>query len=218
MLIFADITPFDWPAALGLLFGCYLLGSVPFGYFAGRFNGIDIRKHGSGNIGATNVFRVLGKKWGTTVFAFDFLKAVLPLVWIQHAALWQEGPLSNDLLAVLAALAVLVGHTYTIFLGFKGGKGVASSAGVLLALMPWGFAAATGAWLALFFSTRVVSIASLASAVALPIGAFLAYQKQPAFIVFSFVVSLLVIWRHRSNIQRLRDGTEPGFKKKPSGS
>jgi glycerol-3-phosphate acyltransferase PlsY len=210
------MTPFGWPAAAGLLFGCYLVGSIPFGYFAGRLNRIDIRKHGSGNIGATNVFRVLGKKWGTAVFILDFLKAALPLLWIQSSPCWHEGPLSNDLLAVLAALAILLGHTYTVFLGFKGGKGVASSAGVLLALMPWGFLAAAVLWGGLFAATRVVSVASLAAAVVLPFVVFFAYPGQPAFIVFAFVVAGLVIWRHRTNIQRLRDGSELGFKKKQS--
>ena len=194
----------------------YLLGSIPFGFLAGRICGIDIRTQGSGNIGATNALRVLGKKWGYTVFLADFLKGLVPVVlagqWGTYAGVF---PASAP--GALAGLFVLMGHSFPVWLRFKGGKGIASSAGVMVALFPVAFLICLGTWILLFTTTRYVSVASIAGAVALPIavGVLFAIHRTDwlAFTV-SIVMCALAIWRHRSNITRLRAGTEPRFEKK----
>jgi glycerol-3-phosphate acyltransferase PlsY len=194
----------------------YLLGSIPFGFLAGRICGIDIRTQGSGNIGATNALRVLGKKWGYAVFLADFLKGLVPVVlagqWGTYAGVF---PASAP--GALAGLFVLMGHSFPVWLRFKGGKGIASSAGVMVALFPVAFLICLGTWILLFTTTRYVSVASIAGAVALPIavGVLFAIHRTDwlAFTV-SIVMCALAIWRHRSNITRLRAGTEPRFEKK----
>ena len=194
----------------------YLLGSIPFGFLAGRICGIDIRTQGSGNIGATNALRMLGKKWGYAVFLADFLKGLVPVVlagqWGTYAGVF---PASAP--GALAGLFVLLGHSFPVWLRFKGGKGIASSAGVMVALCPVAFLICLGTWILLFTTTRYVSAASIAGAVALPIavGVLFAIHRTDwlAFTV-SIVMCALAIWRHRPNITRLRAGTEPRFEKK----
>jgi len=200
------------------LTSCFLLGSIPFGYLVGKWNGVDIRKSGSGNIGATNVLRVLGKKWGTVVFVLDFLKAWIPLFLITEFPIVGQywGGISFDLGLLLCGIAVVLGHNYTPFLGFRGGKGITSSAGVLLALMPIAFLASAVTWLALFYGTRYVSVASLGASVVLPLATLLAYWEHPLFIVLSLLMMALSLWRHRTNMQRLWAGTEHRFSKKKS--
>ena len=194
----------------------YLLGSIPFGFLAGRICGIDIRTQGSGNIGATNALRVLGKKWGYTVFLADFLKGLVPVVlagqWGTYAGVF---PASAP--GALAGLFVLMGHSFPVWLRFKGGKGIASSAGVMVALFPVAFLICLGTWILLFTTTRYVSVASIAGAVALPIAVgilFAIHRTDWLAFTVSIVMCALAIWRHRSNITRLRAGTEPRFEKK----
>jgi glycerol-3-phosphate acyltransferase PlsY len=196
--------------------GSYLLGSIPFGYLAGRLNGIDLRKEGSGNIGATNALRVLGKKWGYAVFLLDFLKAWLP---VKLALGWGIGLMIHPASApgALAALCALLGHSFPVWLGFKGGKGIASSAGVIVALFPQAFLLCIGIWILLFTLTRYVSVASIAASAALPIGVavlFLLGKADWLALTVSIVMAALAIWRHRSNISRLRAGTETRFERK----
>lgn len=193
--------------------GAFLLGSVPTGYLVARAKGVDIRRHGSGNIGATNVFRTLGRPLGILVFFVDALKG--------FAAVWLAEKFGggSDWAGIIAAVAVIAGHNYTPWLGFKGGKGIATSAGVLLALTPWTVLFAALAWLVFFQTTRYVSVASIAASVAVPIsvGALWwagAGGSAPLF-GFALVISALAIWRHRSNIRRLREGTEPRFARQP---
>ena len=187
----------------------YVIGATPFGYFAGKLKGIDIREHGSGNIGATNVLRTLGKGVGIPVFILDVLKGAVPVLLAQM--LFSE----SDITAVLAALGTILGHTFTFWLGFKGGKGVATSGGAILALVPLALLGGLVAWLAVFYSTRYVALASIVAAVAIPV--VVAIQtliwKSAGYplLVFSIVVGALVVWRHRSNITRLMDGTEHKF-------
>jgi len=187
----------------------YVIGATPFGYFAGKLKGIDIREHGSGNIGATNVLRTLGKGVGIPVFILDVLKGAVPVLLAQ--ILFSE----SDITAVLAALGTILGHTFTFWLGFKGGKGVATSGGAILALVPLALLGGLVAWLAVFYSTRYVALASIVAAVAIPV--VVAIQtliwKSVGYplLVFSIVVGALVVWRHRSNITRLMDGTEHKF-------
>lgn len=194
----------------------YLLGSIPFGFLAGRCRGIDIRTRGSGNIGATNVLRVLGKKWGYAVFLLDFLKGWLP---VKLALGWGIALMVHPATApgALAGLCVLIGHSFPVWIGFRGGKGIASSGGVIVALFPAAFLICLGIWLLVFTATRYVSVASMAAATALPVTVFavyLAHRTDWLALAVSVVMCLLAFWRHRSNIERLRDGTEPRFEKK----
>jgi glycerol-3-phosphate acyltransferase PlsY len=196
----------------------YLIGSIPAGYVAGRLAGIDIRKVGSGNIGATNVLRSLGKRYGYPVFVFDFLKGVAA-VEMSILMFDQYHPaVSRELCTILGGTASVIGHTYPVWLRFKGGKGVATSVGVVFAMVP--FAALTFGivWIITFLTSRYVSIASIAAAIALPVavGALL-YVKQlsnPILLYFSVGLAAIVIVRHRSNVSRLLHGTEPRFQRK----
>jgi glycerol-3-phosphate acyltransferase PlsY len=178
----------------------YLLGSLPFGYWAGRLRGIDLRLAGSGNTGATNVMRVLGLKIGVGVMALDIGKGVAAVLIARSVS-------DNELVWVLAAAAAVVGHMYPLFLGFKGGKGVAVGAGTMLALVPWMGVAAFVLWLCISLATRYVSIGSVVTAIAYPAAAFLTDQPWPVRL-FALGTGAWVIWRHRGNIARLRAGTE----------
>jgi glycerol-3-phosphate acyltransferase PlsY len=194
----------------------YLLGSIPSGYIAGRFAGVDVRKHGSGNIGATNVLRILGKKYGYVVFFCDALKGFLA-VRIAVFVAGQFGPAQRytDWFGILAALMCVLGHTFPVWLKFKGGKGVATSAGVMLGLAPIATVVAVFVWITVFEMTRYVSVASVAGAVALPaaIGILLKLHLTSSVPIFysAIVLAAVVCWRHRSNLARLVRGTEQRF-------
>jgi acyl phosphate:glycerol-3-phosphate acyltransferase len=196
----------------------YLLGSIPAGYLVGRWRKIDIRTCGSGNIGATNVVRVLGKKYGYPVFLFDFLKGVAAVQLAFWIAPINSLGLSVFICAILAGICCVLGHSYPIWLRFKGGKGVATSLGVLFALDPLLALSAVVVWLVTFFVVRVVSIASIAAAVALPIVAavlsFVRRNNETALLPFTLAVAAVVVWRHRTNIARLRRGEELSFNRK----
>jgi len=197
-------------------YGC---GSFPAGYFAGRLAGVDVRAVGSGNIGATNVLRVLGKKWGYPVFAIDALKGFAAVrVAFLLVGRWPEAKPYAEYFAILAALMSVAGHMFPVWLGFKGGKGVATSAGALIGLMPLAVPLVFLVWVLVFETTRYVSLASIIAAVALPIiVSLLAHWKFVdtwALIYFSILIMLLVLWRHRSNFSRLLNGTEQRFTRK----
>lgn len=183
----------------------FLCGSIPFGYLAGRVNGVDVRKVGSGNVGATNVFRALGKKWGITVFILDMLKGFLP---VQGAAMSLKGQPSEEIFIILVGVAALLGHSFTPFLKFKGGKGVATSTGVFLALMPAALGVAIVIWGLVWLILRYVSLASIVAAASFPLLACFFYRGKIWFISAAFVMGALIIIRHWSNIQRLWNGTE----------
>ena len=197
----------------------YLLGSIPAGYLAGRMAGIDIRNVGSGNIGATNVTRMLGRRYGYTVFMVDFLKGLLAVgISIFLAKYAELRSTSAELLGIVAAVFCVIGHAFPVWLGFKGGKGVATSAGVIFGLMP--LAALIGAvvWIFMFETTRYVSVASITAAIALPVAVLvITYARQTSgWMPFYLCLCLaaVVIFRHRSNFSRLMRGTEPRFKRK----
>ena len=197
----------------------YLVGSFPAGYIAGRIAGIDIRNAGSGNIGATNVLRVLGKPFGYAVFLVDFLKgvgAVVLSVFIAKSGRQSETML--ELCATLSGACCVIGHVYPVWLRFRGGKGVATSIGVLFGLVPLAALVMSTVWILTFEATRYVSVASIAAALALPItvGAMfvLKYLNTPVLFYFSLCLAAVVVVRHRSNISRLRKGTEPRFVRK----
>jgi glycerol-3-phosphate acyltransferase PlsY len=202
-----------------LLLGSYLLGSIPFGYLASRLAGIDIRQAGSGNVGATNVVRVLGKRYGFPVFALDFLKgfAAAKISMLMAPGRPPEWD-SPEIFGILAAISSVVGHLYPPWLKFKGGKGVATSAGALLALTPAATLIGVAVWIIVFWLSRYVSLASVTAAIALPI-AILAVSwhdqsKVKTLVYSSTCVAGVVVWRHRSNLSRLMRGTEPRFTRK----
>ncbi len=189
----------------------YLLGSIPTGFLLARSRGIDIRAVGSGNIGATNVLRQLGLAAGLVVLLADFLKGWLAVTlvakficaWSQPAA---DAP-TREWFALCAGLAAILGHNYTCWLHFKGGKGIATTAGVLAALVPWSLLILLGVWAIVFALTRYVSLASICAALALPFAAWLTKESRPLILV-TVAMSLLAIYKHKTNIQRLIHGTE----------
>ncbi|WP_202213108.1 glycerol-3-phosphate 1-O-acyltransferase PlsY [Methylacidimicrobium sp. AP8] len=202
--------------AVALLPASFLLGCLPFGYWAGRLRGIDLRTQGSGNIGATNAWRVLGPGWGLWIFLLDFLKGALPAAAGLHCASATSIPV-GDLLGSAAGLAAILGHNFTPWLGGRGGKGIATSAGVLLVLVPWAFLILISIWGCLFLAVRIVSVASLGAALAFPVATAILYPKRTVLLVFSLLASLLALLRHRSNIRRLLQGTESRFCRKNRG-
>ena len=194
----------------------YLFGSIPCGLLIGFYNGVDIRKVGSGNIGATNVTRSVSPLAGKLCFVCDFIKGLLPVVLSQALA-----P-DHAVIALTAALAAILGHIFPIYLKFKGGKGVSTAAGAALALNPLALLAAAVVWVALFFAFRYVSLASIGAAVALPTCAWLfgvlkwgnQISTSPQVLGFFILISALAILRHIGNIKRLCNGTENRFERK----
>jgi glycerol-3-phosphate acyltransferase PlsY len=200
---------------------CYLIGSIPIGFLVAKGKGIDIRKVGSGNIGATNVIRTLGKRVGMGVLFGDILKGWLAVAVIAEAVYIFWGQPIIDLetrpnhtaLQIMAGVAAILGHNFTCWLGFKGGKGVATTGGVLIAWMPITFLVVIGIWAVVFFITRYVSLGSIVAAMALPIAAW-QLNGRKEMIIISGVVGALVIFQHRTNIRRLLTGTEIRFERK----
>jgi len=218
----------------------FLAGSIPFGLFIAKAKGVNIREHGSGNIGATNVLRVIGKPYGIACLILDLLKGLIPTL-IGISLFKYEGhsnPMSIDalsayavelpilkaqILQIITGLVAILGHNYSPWIGFKGGKGIATSGGVLIALMPAAVVILLVIWAILFFTTKYVSVASIGAALSLPILTIAGSAfhgkitdgtwNKPLF-VFSIVIGLLAVWRHRSNIVALKNGTEHKFSKK----
>jgi glycerol-3-phosphate acyltransferase PlsY len=195
----------------------YLIGAIPAGYLAGRIAGVDIRKSGSGNIGATNVTRVLGKRYGYTVFFADLLKG-FGTVWLA-AFIQEKFALSypQDLLPMAAGVFCIMGNAFPVWLHFRGGKGVATSAGVFFGLTPLAAAAAFLIWVVTFRLTRYVSIASMTASLALPAAVFVLthfmHTRGPLVLYVSIGLAIIVILRHRSNVSRLMRGTEQRFQR-----
>lgn len=181
----------------------YFVGSIPTGYLLARARGVDIRSTGSGNIGATNVFRVLGKTAGITVLLIDALKGFVPARFLLIGA----APENMEYHAMVAGLFAILGHNFTCWLNFKGGKGIATSAGVLVALVPLALMIALGSWILVFALSRYVSLASIAAAVVLPFAVWGTGQSK-AMLGLTTGLSILAIVKHKSNIQRLLAGTE----------
>jgi glycerol-3-phosphate acyltransferase PlsY len=174
--------------------------------------GLDIRTVGSGNIGATNVFRVIGKSAGITVFVLDFLKGFVPVMAAQRAV--TQGVLPEWSLVFLA-LAAILGHNYTFWLGFRGGKGIATSAGAIVALLPVAVGIATVVWIVLMLLTRYVAVASLGAAITIPVVVVAIGMRGDVInlplLGFSILVMILAFVRHRTNIVRLMEGSEHRF-------
>jgi len=204
----------------------YLLGAIPFGLLIGLARGVDIRQQGSGNIGATNAGRVLGRGWGYGCFFLDVGKGLLPVLWTGHylrgVGLGNEagGLVTAGQWSLLAVAAgCILGHMFSVYLKFKGGKGVATSLGVLLGVWPWFTLTAVLAvlvWVAVWGFSRYVSLASIAAAMSFPLGFWLLIRQIPTWqfselvplFGFSCAMAALVVFRHRSNIVRLLAGTE----------
>lgn len=223
----------------------FLLGSIPFGLLIAKAKGVDIRKHGSGNIGATNVYRVIGRKYGITCLLLDALKGFIPVIIavnlipvlgrtpMLHLAFMENLAINPapeqftaQLLHVITALAAVLGHNYSPWIGFKGGKGIATSAGVLIGLMPAAVLVLLVVFIITLLVTRYVAVASMVAAVCLPIVTHLGARyhtneagvslwesgtwNKPLF-YFTVTIAVLAVWKHRSNIRRLLDGTESKF-------
>ena len=218
----------------------YLLGSIPFGYLVGKTHGMDIREHGSGNIGATNVRRTLGKGPGNLVFICDVLKGVIAvvlakiiagtahLIIIHDDSFVSGGAKSSTVFfpmavaAVLAAVCCILGHNFPVWLKFKGGKGIATSAGVMIGMMPLVAVLDAAVWAAVFYATGYVSLGSIVAAVAIPIIVIFmlmfGWMTGWPYFYFGIVACVLAVWRHRANIGRLMAGTEPRAKHKQAES
>lgn len=205
---------------LSSIITAYFLGSIPFGLLIGKINKINIREHGSGNIGATNVLRTLGKKWGYACFFLDFLKGLLPVLLLSNFAKSQDvSELAKAWVPAVVMIATVCGHIFSIFLKFKGGKGVATSAGAIIALSPAVLLSGLVVWLILFKAKGYVSLASILAGICLPFFEILRSLisqtaiSVPNLVIFS-LAAVLVTLMHKSNIKRLREGTEASFKKK----
>jgi len=221
----------------------FLAGSIPFGLLIARSRGIDIRAHGSGNIGATNVLRIVGKKYGIACLLLDFIKGLVPtllaislirftggdrtLVIPALDALGTELPADRQLFVqsmhVITGLAAILGHNYSPFAGFRGGKGIATTGGVLIALMPAAVVILLLIWGILLLTTRYVSVASIGAALCLPLltlfgswfhGKIADGTWNRPLLVFAILAGLMAVWRHRSNIRNLANGTEHRFTRK----
>ncbi|MCX5705807.1 MAG: glycerol-3-phosphate 1-O-acyltransferase PlsY [Candidatus Omnitrophica bacterium] len=207
---------------LTAIIASYLIGSIPSAYiFCRALKGIDIRTVGSGNVGATNALRVLGKKWGIFILFLDILKGLLPVLLLGNITISKTTLLTNEQLRFLIGLSCISGHNWTVFLSFKGGKGIATTLGTLI-----GFACTIPGlnvilslliltWLLIFILSKTVSLASIATSALLPVYAGL-FRQSRFLIIASLVLSLFAIIRHKTNIIRLLNGTEPRlkFKKK----
>lgn len=194
----------------------YLLGSIPFGVIIAKKYGVDIFAVGSGNPGATNVLRSIGKPAGYLVFFLDFLKGLIATTWFLFPGVLFSGDLTLGLWGLPGAV---LGHTYPIFTGFRGGKGVATTMGGLLGVMPACLILGLVTWVIIFFSTRYVALASIGFGVSLPVCSIvIAWSAENSGVggkvVLAFVIMSWIVWRHRSNIIRLRAGTENRFQKK----
>ena len=185
----------------------YLWGAIPASWVAGKLRGVDLRKHGSGNLGATNTFRVLGAKVAAPVMVFDILKGLLPVILFTQ---WDG--VEDGRWGLAYGAAAIVGHVFSIYMRFKGGKGVATSAGVFLALAPLAVGAGLAVWLAVLAFTRMVSAASISAAAVVGVLLLLPVSHIPIEIrVLGCAICLFVIFAHRSNLRRILDGTEPRF-------
>ena len=198
--------------AISLVFA-YLVGGIPTGLIIGRlFYRVDVREHGSGNIGATNMYRTFGLGAGVATFAFDFLKGVVPVA----AAGWIFVPealssAAHDWAMVGATMAALLGHSFSPYIGFRGGKGIATASGAVLVLTPWAYPIVMLTWAVVTALTRRVSAGSIVVTIEYPLLVLWLYRDSVPIVLFSFAGAALVLWRHRGNISRLLRGEEPAL-------
>jgi glycerol-3-phosphate acyltransferase PlsY len=212
----------------GLAIAAYFAGSIPFGLLVGRLKGIDVRKAGSGNIGATNVGRLLGKRFFFLVFLLDMLKGLIPMVLAATVARRTSPDPATYAMVLLVGFATIAGHMFSVFLGFKGGKGVATSAGVILGLWPYYTLPGVitiAVFIIVLYVTRYVSVGSMAAAVMFPV-VYLAiglargwdpFGRQLPLMLFAMLMAVMIVYKHRGNIARLRAGTESRLTSKRAG-
>lgn len=201
---------------MGAFFLClilaYFVGSTPTAYLIGKWvKKIDIRQHGSGNVGASNVFRVVGKKWGFLVLGIDVVKGFLSSALIAKWGYSQNPILNLPVYCLLVGMAAVAGHIWTLFLNFHGGKGVATSLGVGLGLLPKAALLALGVWVVVLIPYGYIALSSMVAALSFPLWIYLLYRTVDGFTVIfgiSLILAVVIIYMHRSNIQRLRAGTE----------
>ena len=203
------------PLVISLVVG-YLLGALPFGYFVARSHGVNIFEVGSKNPGATNVRRVLGAKAGNTVFVLDALKGSLAALWPLAGPWLHLDPHAVGSMQIMGLVGALVGHSFSCFTGFKGGKGVATAVGALVVIMPISALSCAAVWIVVFYASRYVSLASVVGAASLPLVTAFAYGRYR--LILATGLALFVIIRHRANIARLMNGTESRFEKRKSGA
>lgn len=191
----------------------YLVGAIPFAWITARLvKGVDLRREGSGNVGATNAARALGTAWFVPIFAFDFLKGFAPVAWLAPwvARTWPcpVCPALEISLMAVCGVSALAGHLFPVYLHFKGGKGVATGAGVVFALSWIAGAAAAGVWAVAFLATRYVSLASVVGAIALPVAQWILVGEAVSLALFVGIAAAIV-WRHLGNLRRIARGEEP---------
>lgn len=191
-------------AEIILTVAAYFLGSIPTGLLLAKAAGVDIRSSGSGNIGATNVYRTLGRGVGVLTLVGDCLKGLVPVLVAKYYGM-------TEIWVAMVGLAAFLGHVYTVFLGFKGGKGVATALGVFLGVSPISVGAVLLIFVAVVWKWRYISLGSIVAAAAMP-GFVAVTAGRPVFVLMTVIVALLVIWKHKENIKRLREGTENRFK------
>ncbi len=188
-----------------LILAAYLIGAIPTGVILTRLvGGEDIRSAGSGNIGATNVYRVAGRKLGLITLVGDCLKGVIPLL------IGQYGFSLTEIGIAMVALAAFIGHCYPVYLGFKGGKGVATALGIFLVLSPMSVLCLLGIFGVILWKWRYISLASISAAASVPLLVFF-FESSVPYVVATFIIAVLVIWKHSANIERLRNGSENKF-------
>jgi len=195
----------------------YLLGSIPWGYLIAKAKGIDIQKKGSGNIGGTNILRVLGFKWASLVSILDVIKGVIPVYLAVYSAFvfWDGANFLNWQIA-LVAVAPILGHIFPVWLRFKGGKGVAATFGVLAVLLGWKFFLIwLFCWILILLISKTMSFTNLAMASFLPLILWLSSFSLP-YLILGLILAALIWWTHRENLQRIKEGVEPEFKLKKS--
>ena len=205
---------------LGAALGAYLLGSIPFGFLVAKAKGIDIRSVGSGNIGATNAMRVLGKPAGIFVLLMDALKGYVACTWLVSLVFrcFTFAPEHVETLRIVAGICAVLGHNYPCWLKFKGGKGIATTAGVYLALAPWALLIALVVFIVAVVVTRYVSVGSIAAAIALPVTVWVMPPHNLFLGIVTTALGVLAIYKHKGNIQRLMAGTENRLGKKSEGA
>lgn len=190
----------------GWLGASYLMGAIPTSYIVGKiFRGIDLREVGSRNLGATNLYRTMGWKYAVPVGLFDVAKGAIPV------AVFGSQVTSVALFPVYCGIAAVLGHVFSVFVGFKGGKGVATAAGVVLGLAPYALLAVAVAWAIIVWLTGYVSLGSVIAASLFPVGAELLHPNRPEPLWFDIILAAFLVFKHRSNIQRLLNGTENRF-------
>lgn len=198
------------PILLGLV-AAYLVGAIPTSYLAARFGaGIDLREHGSRNLGATNLYRVLGGRYAYPVALFDVLKGTIPVLALAP----RLG--SADWIPIAVGAAAIVGHVFPVYLKFKGGKGVATAAGAMVAIAPLPFVVSAVTWVVLLASVRIMSVASVAGAVVFPLATRWLAPDNTALLTAGVALAAFIVFTHRTNIRRLLAGTEPRLGRSPS--